>query len=331
VTRLRSIAGIIALAAAAAAVGAGPMRAQGNAQCAAYGSGLFGSGQAERVCNAAVDGASLFTPVAGVLITGGNPFLGATNGLGGFGHLDVTIRANATTVVIPDFSYNGEGTTVGSQQKLFAPAPLVEGALGIFPGIHRGQFAVDLLGSAQLLPTTLIHDVHIDVNANKIGTIALGFGIGGRVTLIPARRGAPGLSVSVMHRGLPRIGVGDILSGDQFSYITALNTTEYRATAAARLGAVRLGVGGGWNHYSTDAEIIFVDPVTDAEQPPINLAIRDTRALGYIDAGVGAGIFYLIGEVGAQRGKDLGLVTTFADNDPTETRLFASIGLRFGF
>jgi hypothetical protein len=305
--------------------------AQGNTQCAAYGGGLFGGAQARNICNAAVDAASLFTPVAGVLITAGNPFLGATGGLGGLGHLDLTVRANATEVVIPDFSYNGLGTTVQAQQKLFAPAPLVEGALGIFRGVGHGQFAVDLLGSAQLLPTKLIDDVHIDVNANHVGSIALGFGVGGRLTVLPERRGVPGITVSVMHRALPRIGVGDVLEGDHFSYITALGATEYRATAATRIGALRLGAGGGWNHYSTDAEIIFTDPATGEEQPPIDLSIHDTRAIGYVDGGIAVGLFYLIGEAGAQRGKDLGLVTTFADNDPTETRLFASVGFRFGF
>ena len=86
------------------------------------------------ICNAGVDGASVFVPVGGLLVAGGNPFLGATGGLGGFGHLGVTLRVNGTQVVIPDFNYNGTGTTVAARQTIFAPAPLVEAGLGVFRG-----------------------------------------------------------------------------------------------------------------------------------------------------------------------------------------------------
>ena len=141
--------------------------AQGNPQCTAHGvSGLFGGAQAQNICNAGVDGASLFVPVAGIARDRRQSVPGRDRRLRRFPHLGITLRVNATQVVIPDFNYNGVGNTVvGARQTLIAPAPLVEGALGIFRGLRGGDLALDVLGSAQLLPTSLIDDVHIDVNA----------------------------------------------------------------------------------------------------------------------------------------------------------------------
>jgi hypothetical protein len=308
-----------------------PLAAQGNAQCNAYAAGVLSNVRETNVCNAGVDGASLFAPVAGILITGGNPFLGATGGLGGFPHLGLTLRANATNVVVPDFSYNGVGTIVAAKQTIFAPAPLIEAALGVFRGLNHGKLALDLLGSAQLLPTRLIDDVHIDVNARRIGSIALGLGVGARVTLIGERRTLPAVTVSVMRRTLPRIGVGNIIGGDHYEFASDLASTEYRATVGKRIGPLDLGAGGGWSDYSATAEIVFVNPLTGVSEPPVPLGIKDSRALVVVDGGLALGSVYVITEAGLQRGRDLGLVTTFTGNDPAANRFFGSIGLRFGF
>jgi hypothetical protein len=305
--------------------------AQGNAQCNAYAAGPFGNSREANVCNAGVDGASVFAPVAGILIAGGNPFLGATGGLGGFPHLGLTLRANATSVVIPDFSYNGVGTTVAAKQTILAPAPLIEAALGVFRGLRHGNLALDVLGSAQLLPTTLIDDVHIDVNARRIGSIALGLGVGARVTLLGERQAVPAVTVSLMRRTLPRIGVGNIVGGDSYEFASDLASTEYRATVGKRIGPLDLGAGVGWSDFTAAAEIVFVNPVTRATEPPVSLNIKDSRALVFVDGGLAFGSVYLIAEAGSQRGRDLGLVTTFMGNDPAASRIFGSIGLRFGF
>jgi len=311
---------------------AATLTAQGNAQCAASASGPLGGGaQAQNVCNAAVDGASVFVPVAGILVTGGSPFLGASGGLGGFPHLGITLRVNATQLVVPDAHYNGVGTTVAAAQTVVVPAPLIEGALGIFRGLRGGSFALDALGSAQLLPTKLIDNVHIDVNARSIGSIALGLGFGGRLTLIGEGEMLPALTVSVMRRTLPRIGVGNIVGGDRYSFASDLTSTEYRATIGKRFGPLALGAGAGWTDYVADAQIVFLNPVTNVQEPSVFVTVNDSRTVGFVDGGLALGRVYLIAEAGLQRGKDLGLVTTFAGNDPKEQRLFGSFGLRFGF
>ncbi|MGH7524428.1 MAG: hypothetical protein ACREK8_08985 [Gemmatimonadales bacterium] len=305
--------------------------AQGNATCNAYAAGPFGGTTERNICNAGVDGAAVFVPVGGLLVAGGNPFLGATGSLGGFGHLGITLRLNGTQVVVPDFNYNGVGTKVAAHQILFAPAPLVEGAMGLFAGLPGGSLAVDLLGSAQLLPTNLIDDVHVDVTARRIGTVALGFGVGARVTLLGERRTRPAVTVSVMRRSLPRIGIGSIPGGDSYQFASGLADVGLRGVVGKRFGALDVGAGAGWTDYTADADIYVANPVTRLAEPPIQLHINDFRAMGFVDAGLALRSVYLIAEAGVQRGRDLKLVTTFAGNDPAEDRFFASVGLRFGF
>ena len=320
-----------ALLATLAALGFCQLPAQGNPQCNAYGEGPFGGTAERNICNAGVDGAAVFVPVGGLLVAGGNPFLGATGGLGGFGHLGVTLRLNGTQVVVPDFNYNGIGTTVAAHQVLFAPAPLVEGAMGVYGGLRGGNLAVDLLGSAQLLPTNLIDDVHVDVTARRIGSIALGFGFGARVTLLGESRARPSVTVSVMRRSLPRIGIGSIPGGDSYQFASGLADVGYRAVVGKRFGALEVGGGAGWTDYTANADIYVANPITGLAEAPIQLDIRDSRAMAFVDAGVALRALYLIAEAGMQRGRELMLVTTFAGNDPAEDRFFASVGLRFGF
>lgn len=308
-----------------------PLRAIGNPQCADFHEGDPSGPQARNVCNAAIDGAALFAPVAGILVAAGNPLLGSSHGLGVLGRVAITLRVNATDLVIPDLSYDGSGTTVGAKRTVLAPAPLVEGGMGIFRGTRGGSFALDLLGSAQLLPTRLIDDVSIDVNARSIGTIAVGLGIGGRLTIFAPRGAVPGVSVSVMHRSLPRIGVGDVIKGDAYSFASDLGTTDYRATIGTHLGPVAVGVGGGWTVYHSNGDVIVRDPLTGDPDAPLAFDLRDSRTLGFVDGGLVLGSVYLIGEAGVQQGKDLGLATTFENNDPRHQRVFGSIGLRLGF
>ena len=100
--------------------------ASAQTECAGYVS------NAQRVCAAAVDGTRAFHPIVGVLVSGGNPTIGTAGTLGGLGHASLTLRANAVELVLPDLSYNGSSSTVPAGSKLFAPAPLVEGSLGLY-------------------------------------------------------------------------------------------------------------------------------------------------------------------------------------------------------
>lgn len=282
------------------------------------------------ICNAAIDGADIFHPVAGLLVSGGNPVLGSVSMLGGLGHFSFTVRANATKVRTPDLNYDGTGTTVAEDENLVAPAPLVEAAMGLFKGVN-GFLAIDLLGSAQLLPTDQIDNVTVDKDARKIGSIALGLGYGARVSVFQGREVIPSVNVSVMRRDIPRITIGDLDNGDTYSYGIDLQATNLRAVAGYKLGFFDLGAGLGWDKYTGDAHIDFQDQLLPGQTLSVDKKLDNTRTLAFLTGGFDFPIIKIGFEAGYQLGKDKNYKTTFEGNDPADNRLFGGAGIRIAF
>ncbi|HEV7365762.1 MAG TPA: hypothetical protein VGN76_07940 [Gemmatimonadales bacterium] len=294
-------------------------------ECASY------TGNSERVCAAAVDGTRALHPVAGVLVSGGNPTIGSAATLGGIGHFSLSARANAVQVVLPDLNYNGSGSTVPAGDKIFTPAPQVEGALGLYRGMPTGLLAVDFLGSAQLLPTDQIHNLTVDAGARKLGGIALGLGYGARVGIFNGLGILPALSVSVMRRDLPTITYGDVPAGDRYSYGVDLHATNLRLIASKHVAVLDMAFGMGLDKYTGNALIQFRDPITSAVQPPVPVALNTSRVLSFVNAGLSMSVVKLTGELGYQGGRDQHLSTTFDGFDTTVGKFFAGLGLRVGF
>src|SRR5438445_9953798 len=178
---------------------------------------------ATAACNTAVDAIRPFHPLAGMIVSGGNPVLGTATSLGGIGHLTVTARVNAIKASLPNPD-SASQSQVPSSFHGAIPAPIVEAALGLLRG--RGGFlSVDALGSAVLLPTSGISGLSVDSNAAHIGGAALGIGYGARVGILSGTFPIPALSVSWMRRTLPRIQYGNLGptfgTGDQFEFSMA--------------------------------------------------------------------------------------------------------------
>ena len=316
--RAALLAGLLVVAVAS------PALAQ-NSECSAYAS------NARRVCDAAVDGTRAFHPVVGLLLSGGNPTIGSAGTLGGLGHLSLAVRANAVELVLPDLGYTGSSATVPAGVKLFAPAPMVEGALGLYRGVGNGLLAVDFLGSAQLLPTDQIDNLSVDAGARKIGDIALGLGYGARIGILKEMGPLPAVSFSVMRRDMPQVTYGDVPAGDRFGYAVDLHATNLRLVASKHLMVLDLAAGLGWDKYTGDAVISFRDPITSLPQPDIPLELNDSRMLGFLNAGFSMSVVKLTGELGYQAGKDQNLSSDFEDFDTTKGKLFAGLGLRVAF
>jgi hypothetical protein len=208
---------------------------------------------------------------------------------------------------------------------------MVEGALGIYKGMSSGLLAVDLLGSAQLLPTDQFDNLTVDSGARKIGDIALGLGYGARIGLLREMGPLPAVSVSIMRRDIPQITYGDVPSGDRFSYGVDLHATNLRLIASKRLLVFDLAAGFGWDKYTGDALIRFRDPVTSIPQPTIPVELNSSRVLSFLNAGMSMSVVRLTGEFGYQAGKDENLSTQFEDFDTTKGKFFAGLGLRVGF
>jgi len=308
------------LAAALALAGVPALEAQAP-ECVGF------AGAPGRVCSAAVDATRALHPVLGILTSGGSPVLGTASPLGGPRHVSITARVNAVDVVLPRLSYDGSSTTVPRGQEVFAPAPLVEGGVGLYGGLPSGLLAVDGLVSAQLVPTTVFDNFRVDRSARHIGTVALGLGFGARIGILRETGPLPGVSVSLMRRDLPTITYGDIASGDEFQYAVDLRATNLRLMASKRFAPVDLAAGLGWDRYTGSALI----RIHDGLAPDVPVRLRTSRAIAFLDAGLGLGVARLVAEAGYQAGKDQKLSTDFEGIDTTQGKFFAGLGLRVGF
>lgn len=302
-----------------------PVAAQ-NPQCSSY------SGQAANVCNTAVDGTRAFHPVAGLLISGGNPVPGSGRTLGGFPHFTLVARVNVVKVQLPDLTYDGSSSTVPAGEEVVVPSPMVEAAVGVFKGLPSGLLSVDLLGSAQLLPTDQVDNLTVDDDARRIGDVALGLGYGARVGLLRGSFPIPSLSVSLMRRDVPRVQYGNLgdLSQD-YQYAVDLHATNLRIVASESITALTLAAGLGYDKYTGDAAIAFRDPLFGFPQPPIAIGLDNTRTMLFANAGLAVSAVKLVGELGYQLGKDQRLSTDFENYDTAAGKVFGGVGLRFGF
>lgn len=308
------------VAAALALAAVSPLTAQ-NGECAPF------AGSSRRVCDAALDATRAFHPVAGLLVSGGNPVLGTANTLGGLGHFSITARANAADVVLPDTEYDGSPGEVASDKELYAPVPLLEGAAGIFQGLPSGLLSIDLLASAQLLPTDQVDNLSVDPDARHIGDVALGLGYGVRVGVLRDEGPLPAVSVSAMRRHIPRLAYGDVEAGDEFRYSVDLEATNLRLVASKQLAALQLAAGIGWDRYTGDARV----QLRGATEPSVGVALKESRTLAFLNVGLDLAAASLVGEAGYQSGRDEELSTDFEDYDTTDGKFFAGLGLRLSF
>ncbi|HEX9610979.1 MAG TPA: hypothetical protein VF978_03755 [Gemmatimonadales bacterium] len=286
-----------------------------------------GTTQAARAaCNTGVDAARAFHPVAGILVSGGNPVLAAGGTLGGPGHLSVSGRINAIRVSLPNPDSAAE-SSVPSSFEGFVPAPVVEASVGALNGLGSGLLSVDVLGSAVLLPTG-VRRMTVADNAARIGDMALGLGYGARVGVLRGALVVPSVSVSVMRRHLPRVQYGDVEAGDLSDFTTDLDATNVRVAAGMSLVFLDVAAGFGVDWYRSDARIRYDDLGIIRT---VNLELESTRQVLFLDAGMSLGVGKLVAEVGYQTGKDQRLSTDFSDFDPSSGHVFWSLGVRFAF
>jgi len=269
-----------------------------------------------------------------MIVDGGNPVLGTAGSLGGLGHFALTARVNAIKAALPDPSAATQSPVPTSFNGAI-PAPVVEGAVGLFKGVGGGLLAVDALGSALILPTGVDH-LTVESNAPHFADAALGVGYGVRVGVLNGGFPVPAVSVSWMHRTLPRLRYGTlgpvIGSGDEFEFTMDLSSDSYRAVAGWNLAVVDLAAGIGVDRYkSTNTNIRFYDGTSTTNVRTVVINPTNTRALVFVNGGLSLGVAKLVGELGLQAGKDQNYVTQFSDFDPKAAHAFGGIGFRFGF
>ena len=286
------------------------------------------SAQCNTDCQRAEDALKSFHPVAGLIVSGGNPVLGSGGTLGGLGHFFVSARVNAVKVALPSTSSTDTAAT-----SAVVPAPVVEAGVGVWNGLGGGLLAVDALVSATLLPTTQVSNLTVDPNATKIGKLALGLGYGARIGILKGSFFVPSVSVSVMRRTLPRLQygtLGAVASTDSaFSFDTDLQATNFRVTAGLHLLLLDVAAGVGYDIYTSNAHIAYyTSPVTVAHD---TLNLNNKREVVFLNAGMNLMLVKIIGEIGYQTGKDQTLSTNYQGLDPKAGHVFGGVGVRISF
>ena len=272
-----------------------------------------------RSCDQAVDAYKTLQPLAGIAISGGGPELGTAHTLGGLGHVFVSARVNAVKATVP----NPDTTQAAISGTL--PAPIIEGGIGLARGLGSGLLAVDALAAATLLPTNL-DKFSVDPSAARVGSMALGVGYGFRVGILNGGFPIPSVSLSWMHRTLPRVRFGNNVTGsDNYEVDTDLAATNVRLAASMRLLLFDVAAGVGVDHYTSTADI-YSDGLTHVTVP-----LANTRQVLFLDAGLDLATAKLVAELGYQTGKDQQLTTNYSEFDPKAGHVFGGIGLRFGF
>ncbi len=290
-----------------------------NSQCQPF------TGTEGNLCNAAVDGLTIYQPIVGQLISGGNPELGRVGMLGGLGHFAVTLRVNVARVTLPSDTYDGSSNVVPAGDEVTAPEPTIDVAVGIYGGMKNGLLAVDLLGAVQLLPGNA-DDVTIDPDAPRIGDVALGFGAGVRLGIVGKDDSPFAATASLMWRKLPSY----LYTSGTYAFGTDLNATNLRAVLGWQASVLSVGFGGGIDWYSGDAVALFSDPLLPFVVQSVAVDVATRRFLVFADLALVFPVVSLAFEVGYQLGEEEQLATTFEGNDPGDGLLFLSAGLKLG-
>lgn len=284
-----------------------------------------------RVCQAASDALTIFLPIEGLLVGGGNPLPGSAGGIGQLGHVRLVGRVGFTKVTIPDVGYDGTSDTVAAEKRLTVPVPRLDAAFGLFSKtLPLGTATVDFVASAVLIPTGSTTRIAIDKNARQVGGLALGLGFGMRAALAMAKN-KPTVSLNVMKRDIPRLRFGNRAAGDPMQLSTTLSAINARLMVGGKKGPVTLAAGAGMDLFKGDGLVTFADSTTATGDSTVAVPLSTSRIMTALNLGLTAGPLSFWAEGGLQVGKKTELATPFELNDPSGSRFYGGVGFALQF
>jgi hypothetical protein len=330
---------------AALALGPASLLAQGvdTQRCppgTLYGPGVPDQARASQdACQKAIDLFQYMAPQLGTSITGGNATLGQAGSLGGLGHFSAGIRINALQGSIPQVqnvtpSVNGAVQSKYDTKTQIIPMPSAELAIGVFKGLPlaiTNVGGVDLLVSAAYLPEFTSSNVTV-----KVPNGSLKFGYGARVGILQESLLVPGVSVSYLHRELPTVNIAANSSSDSL-YVNnlSLKSNAWRLVASKGLLLFGLAAGFGQDKYESSTDISAhvaaraLSPAANAG--PVSLSQSITRTNVFADLSMNLLLFKLTGEIGQVSGGTINTYNTFSGKQAADSRIYGSVGARFGF
>src|SRR2546430_4527417 len=297
---------------------------------------------AQDACQKAIDLFQYMAPQLGTSITGGNATLGQGGNLGGLGHFSVGLRVNAVQGSLPQIQ-NITLSTSGAQntpaidtKSQYLPMPAADLAIGIFKGIPLALTnvgGIDVLVSASYIPEFNNSGVSVKV---PNGSLKLGYGA--RVGILQESLLVPGISVSYLVRDLPTLNIAGANGGDSL-YVNnpSLKTKAWRATASKSLILFGLAAGFGQDKYDASTDIAAhvaartVPPTAAANAGPVSISQKLTRTNIFGDLSINLLLFKINAEIGQVSGGTIHTYNTFSGKQAADSRLYGSVGARFGF
>jgi hypothetical protein len=291
-------------------------------------------------CQKSIDLFRYLAPQLGTTIAGGNATLGQAGSLGGLGHFSLGLRVNAIQGSLPQIqnispSVTGAKNTpaIDTKTQLF-PMPTAELAVGIFKGLPlaiTNVGGVDVLVSAAYVPEFNSSGVSVKV---PNGSLKLGYGA--RVGILQESLLVPGVSVSYIRRDLPTVNIA-ANSGSDSLYVNnlSLKTTAWRLVASKGLLLFGFAAGIGQDKYESSTDVsahVAARTLTPAANAgPIALSQNITRTNVFADLSMNLLLFKLTGEIGQVSGGTINTYNTFSGKQAADSRVYGSVGARFGF
>jgi hypothetical protein len=306
-------------------------------------------GPAADACQQAVDFFHYLAPQIGTAMTGGNTTLGQGGSLGGLRlglipRFAVGIRVNAVQGNAPNYSPTFSPFAAANApppasheittSNAIVPMPAVDLALGVFKGVPlplTNVGGVDVLFSGAYIPNYNGDEFQLKPKDN------LAFGVGARVGILQESLLVPGVGFSYMVRKLPVTTITTSQNSATFNATAAvkdvdLKSKAWRLTVSKSLLLFGIAAGVGQDKYDASTSITAtvtptVGPVQTISTPDLKSEV--TRTHYFADLSMNLMVIKLVGTVGMVSGGDVPTYNSY-DNAPDKSRLYGSVGIRFG-
>jgi hypothetical protein len=312
-----------------------------SAQCPAGTVNAFGVPDAARAsqdaCQQSIDLFQYMAPQLSTALAGGNATLGIGGTLGGLGHFSVGLRANAVAGTLPKVDQLTPLTT-GAQRRQFPtsdqliPLATADLAVGVFQGVPMGLTnvgGVDLLASATYIPSVNESSVSVDPNTH----LKLGYGV--RIGALQESIVIPGVSITYLKRDLPKTLLS-AQSGSDSLIVRDLDveTSAWRLVVSKHLVLFGLAAGIGQDKYNSSAttQAVVNRAIIGVNRSVAIAQSQDlTRTNMFADVSINLPLLNIVGEIGQVSGGTITTFNSFADKNADASRMYASVGLRFGW
>lgn len=272
-------------------------------------------------------------------IAGGSPTLGQTSTLGGLGHFSIGVRGTALKGALPKVDqfptcYNGRYSATLPTGSQVIPGAGADAAIGVFGGLPLALTnvgAIDLLLSATYLP-------EVDQSGVKLtlpnGSLKLGYGA--RIGLLSESILVPGVSLSYMKRDLPTVNVSANSGLSDSLFVTGLKmqTTSWRVEASKTLLMFGVFGGVGKDRYESSVDQIRASVGAPLVGRTSSTVIPTPQKLDRTNVFAGLKlslpIVKLAAEIGQASGGDVTTFNSFAGSAANASRIYGSLGIRFG-